>query len=702
MDLFESCHSVNDLIGAGHEAAARDELIKLLAQVEDDEIEYSPLINRLIRDVGLFPYLDPDSSTWEDRYVYEAFKADVGEEQPVTLHREQSRLLTALVSGRSVAVSAPTSFGKSFVIDAFIAVTNPANVVILVPTIALADETRRRLQRKFGESYKIITAPDQSLEEKNILIFPQERAIGYVNALESIDILVVDEFYKASKSFDKERSPALIRAIVDLGEIAKQRYFLAPNISELDENPFTKGMEFFRMDFHTVYLEKSELYKQIGKDEQKKSQILLDVLFETSGKTLIYAGTYTNIKRVSNLLIDAFEPVDRNLLQQFQEWLAHNYDPNWELTRLVSRGVGFHNGQLHRSLSQIQIRLFEEEQGLNYLISTSSIIEGVNTSAENIVVWSNKNGRAKIDDFTYKNIIGRGGRMFRHFVGKIFILEEPPAETLTQLDLELPDELLGTIDSDKIDIEYTSEQLEAIHAYEQEMTKLLGQGNFDYFRHDDGFQNSNTQVILGAVRSIRSKPQSWNGLAYLNSDKPKSWERLLYMIMGLQKGAWEIEWSKYVEFVKVLSGNWRRSIPDMLDELSALDIGISEFFKLERNTTFKLASLLGDVSKIYNRMYPEKAVDLSPALSRFSHAFLPTVVYQLEEYGIPRMISRKIQDAAAIDLESITNIHAALKKFQKIGYTGLIDEVGEFDDFECYILRYFFDGIEKRQAVIAT
>jgi reverse gyrase len=45
---------------------------------------------------------------------------------------------------------APTSFGKSFIIDAFIALKQPKNIAIIVPTIALTDETRRRLQRKFS------------------------------------------------------------------------------------------------------------------------------------------------------------------------------------------------------------------------------------------------------------------------------------------------------------------------------------------------------------------------------------------------------------------------------------------------------------------------------------------------------------------------------------------------------------------------
>lgn len=693
--LFSLCHAVNDLLLAGKESDARNELIKMLEEVEHDGLAYSPLINNLIRSVGLFPYLDPETSSWQERYVFEAFKVDIGNDEPITLHREQSRLLSSLLDGKSIAVSAPTSFGKSFVIDSFIAIKKPINTVILVPTIALADETRRRLQKKFGLKYKIITTPDQSLSERNIFVFPQERAVGYFEELKNIDILVVDEFYKASKFFDKERAPALIRAIARLGKIAKQRYFLAPNIHTLQDSPFTENMEFLHLDFNTVFLEKNELYEDIGKDEQKKSAALLRILDSNKGKTLIYAGTYSNIKKISNLLMDSLGAHENALLNNFQQWLALHYDPNWELTKLVVKGVGIHNGQLHRSLSQLEIKLFEEENGLDCLISTSSIIEGVNTSAQNVIVWSNKNGKAKINDFTYKNIIGRGGRMFRHFVGKIFILEPPPAEQETQLDLELPDELVGSVDIDSYGVEYTPEQQEYFDEYKSDMIDLVGSENYNYFVEHDVFQTSNSSLVRNIAREIKGNDKSWNGLIYLNSSDPNDWERMLYKIIRLDPGAWEIQWSKYVEFVKVLANNWSRSIPEMLDSLGKFDIGIDEFFKLERNTTFKLSSLVGDVNVIYNSLRPNEQIDLGPAISRMSHAFLPPVVHQLEEYGLPRMISRKLQSAGIVDFEDVgDDVHTMIEILKAIGIDGLVHMVGDLDDFDIYILEYFFSGIE--------
>ena len=119
-NLFYNCQTINDLLNAGEESEARNELIKLLQNLKEKGYPYTPLINHLIREVGLYPYIDQNTADWQDRVVYEFFKVDTGEKTPLTLHREQSSLLKTLLKNESVVVSAPTSFGKSFIIDAFI------------------------------------------------------------------------------------------------------------------------------------------------------------------------------------------------------------------------------------------------------------------------------------------------------------------------------------------------------------------------------------------------------------------------------------------------------------------------------------------------------------------------------------------------------------------------------------------------------
>jgi len=699
MEAFEQCRCINTLMESGDEHSARDELIKLLHELKMSNTSYSPLVNHLIRRAGLYPYLDLNSSSWQDRLIHEAFKVDVGESENITLHREQSFLLRKLLDGQNVAVSAPTSFGKSFVIDSFISIKQPKNIAIIVPTIALTDETRRRLQLKFGAKYKIITSADQSLAKENILIFPPERAIQYAEKLETLDILIIDEFYKASYALDKERSPALLKAILRLSKLSKQRYFLAPNISSIKDNVFTKGMEFFHLDFNTVFLRKYDLHQEINGDEIKKSEALLKVLSETSGKTLIYAGTYSNINRVTTLLISDTPRTSSRLLEDFSEWLAKNYDPNWPLTQLVKHGAGIHNGQLHRSLSQLQIRLFEETEGLQQIVSTSSIIEGVNTSAQNVVLWSNRSGKgtAKITDFSYKNIIGRGGRMLRHFVGNIYIFDKPPTEAVTDLRLSVPDELLGATNEEDFQADLTAEQIAKIVAYKEELVGLVGDDGYKFIRDSNSIQTTHSGVIKDIVTDIYNNPGSWNGLKYLNSERPDDWDRLLYKILRLQPGVWGASYTNVVEFIKILSGNWLYSIPELLSQMEPLDIGVDDFFKLERTVTFRLPGLLGDICTLQEKFLGIPANDISPFIAKVSSAFLPKVVYQLEEYGLPRSISKKIHRSGMHNFEDeMLDIHATIDKLSEQKMQILTDFSKKGDRFELYILEYFYAGITHR------
>lgn len=703
MEIFETCRVVNQYLIDGDEANARNYLIRLLDFLSVNEIEYTPLVNHLIRETGLYPYLQAENASWDDRYIYEVFKVDIGG-KICTLHREQSSLLKRLIEGENIAVSAPTSFGKSFVIDAFISIKKPKNVVIIVPTIALTDETRRRLYKKFANSYKIITTTEVELAEKNIFIFPQERAMNYVNKIDSIDILIVDEFYKASSDYDKSRSPALLKAIIKLGLKSKQKYFLAPNITSIEDNVFTRDMEFEdKLDFNTVYLRKFELYRRITgnriEKELKKGQFLLDIIDKTNTKSLIYAASYPQIDKVSNLLNESLPISNKPLLISFSNWLTINYGANWKLTNLIKRGVGIHNGQLHRSISQIQVKLFEEAEGINNIISTSSIIEGVNTSAENVIIWRNRKsgGNSILDSFTYKNIIGRGGRMFKHFIGKIFLLEAPPQDNLTELDIPFPDTILGDIDEDIYKSSLNKEQIIKILAFKQEMYDLLGKETYDRLLKENIFQSNNSDFIKETAKQMKANPDEWNGLSYLNSNDTSSWDRLLWKIINLQPGEWGdgpygIQHRKFVEFVKVLIHNWGKTIPELLDELDEFDIDIEQFFKLERIAAFNLSSLISDINVLQKEIL-DNGSDVSPFISRVSHAFLPSVVYQLEEYGLPRMISRKLHDHQIINfLDEDLNIHNAIERFHLIGKVE-IQMMPFIDDFDAYIIEYFFDGI---------
>lgn len=691
-EIFEECAQINSLIENSNKAEARSKVINLLDKLQRDKNEYTPLINHVIREVGLFPYIDPKTALWEDQVVVEAFKANVGDDTPITLHSAQSHVLKRLLLGENIAVSAPTSFGKSFIVDAFIAIRKPENVIIIVPTIALADETRRRIEHKFSRYYKIITTTDATIAERNIFIFPQERSFAYLDKLSKIDMLIVDEFYKASSMFDDDRSSSLLSAIIELGKISRQKYYLAPNIHNIADNVFTQGMQFMRLtDFKTVITKAARTYEKRGNGEnvdEFKKKHLVNILQNNKSKTLIYAGSYSNINKVSGILADNLSKKETSLLNNFKEWLTINYGESFSLCQLSERGIGVHNGKMHRALSQIQVKLFECNDGLDTIISTSSIIEGVNTQAEQVVVWSNKNGSHKFDYFTYRNIIGRAGRMFKYFVGKVYLLEEPPVQENTTLTIDFPADVTESLDSENPGIEINQEQNDHIKEYESFMSDALGAENFTQLRKMPIFKSFDQRLLKLLIEKLKNDPYWPKGYSALATTNTYNWREPILDVVSLLG-------DNMAKLIKIaiwkMPDNWTRSIADIYSGLT--DISYEDLFSAERYLSYNLCSTLSMIN-LLKKTYNPTSPDISLFIGKAANAFLPKLVYQLEEYGMPRMISRKIQDSGLINLEDDSvEISDIITKFNCIGKDKLISNLNNLLPFDKFIINYFYDGI---------
>lgn len=452
-------------------------------------------------------------------------------------------------------------------------------------------------------------------------------------------------------------------------------------------------MKFEKIDFNTVFSEIHEDYKETNPNNKSfKKDRLLVILNQKRTKSLIYAGTYSNIDIIINILKENLPTRRNDILDSFSEWLKINYGNTYILSELVCRGVGIHNGRLHRSLSQLQIKLFEEPKGLYNIVSTSSIIEGVNTSAENVIIWANKNGKPNLNDFTYKNIIGRGGRMFRHFIGKIYLFEAPPPQKPTELKLEFTDDLLNSLDASKFNNELTREQVIKIIAFNEEMDNLLGEGVYKTMINDSSLQGCNSRSLKEIATDMIQNPSHWSGLGYLNSNNPQQWGSLLFHVLKYLGGNSGASYTDVVAYIKAISSNWNKSIPDTLNTLRNNGITVEKYFELERFVSFNLSSLLGDINTIQKHIFRNN-IDISPFISKLSHAFLPKLVYELEEYGLPRMISKKIHLSGIINLEQQDiSVNDIIIIFNQIGKESFFNHI-ELHPFEKYILDYFFEGI---------
>jgi hypothetical protein len=415
------------------------------------------ILDSLIRELGLFPYLDPEKLSLKDLLAYETYRASIGEKD-IVFHAPQANVFYKLMSGKSVVLSAPTSFGKSLITDAVIASNRFKNIVIVVPTISLIDETRRRLS-KFRNFYKIITHSLQNRSEKNIYILTQERVLEE-NFIDKVDFFVIDEFYKLSLwSEDVNRCALLNEAFYRLYKKCEHFYMLGPNIHAIIGG-FVENVqfEFINFNYNTVVTE----FHDYTDNSSDKNDKLYDLCQTIEGQTVIFCSSPARANEVANILCSLPNNNISTETLNLANWVTEKYHKDWILTKSLNKGIAIHHARIPRGVSQYIVELFNNEK-LKFLICTSTLIEGVNTSARNIICYDNKISNKNIDIFTFNNIAGRSGRMFQHFIGHVYLFSPKPIEQLSFVDVPVytqgenaPESLL--INMDRNDLSERSEE----------------------------------------------------------------------------------------------------------------------------------------------------------------------------------------------------------------------------------------------------
>lgn len=425
----------------------REALIKFLDKQFEPQL--IPVINSLLEKAGLYQYIkDDDYFDFHQKLLLELHKP-LGMENCI-LHQVQGEVYRLLLDGENVILSAPTSFGKSLLVDAVIASQKYSNIIIIVPSIALIEETRERITEKFSQFYKIISFPSQKFAEKNICIFTQERFLE-TNFDLKIDFFVIDEFYKLSAN-NESRTIALNEAFYRLLKRKCQFFMIGPNIDSIKKTSELKiKYKFINTDFMTV----AANVFQIGKNGCPPKVSTLCKTIE--GQTLIFCKSSNSIYQLGNDLKAELSINHNNQeLLDFINWLGINYTSSWSFLDFLRYGIGVHHSGLPRSVSQYVLHLFNSSK-LKFLLCTNTIIEGVNTSAKNMIIYDNKIATRKFDLFTFNNIRGRAGRMFKHFVGNIYLnFEFDYQESLPIVDIPIFNEqnsmpetlLLGMEESD--------------------------------------------------------------------------------------------------------------------------------------------------------------------------------------------------------------------------------------------------------------
>lgn len=424
------------------------------------------------------------------------------------LDKKQKEIIDKFMSleKKRLLVSAPTSFGKTFILREILFLNQERyrNILLVFPTIALLNENTDNMKdliHALKADYKIVNNVYSSInsEEKHIFILTPERVLKLLSDQENlnIDFFFFDEVYKIDEDFSvDEDSPDKTKdnehdviSKLDSGNRAKAfritLYLLSKKVKEFylagpylnlenskdglkkyiqENNITTMQVEFeptMRIEIDAWKKHACEKHPILGMIPislySKGSPSTIEKIFgiiqylnkNNLGQAIFYCSTPGNSMGYVKKVVDSLPPNldDLNINQEFIDHLKQKYGislsnvtnntaEHWSLVRALENGYGIHHGKFPKYIQNEILKMFNQKD-FNHLFCTSTIIEGVNTNAKNVVVVNNSVGNHKMSAFALKNIKGRAGRYYHHYSGRVFYTDAKQREIESTHELQL-------------------------------------------------------------------------------------------------------------------------------------------------------------------------------------------------------------------------------------------------------------------------
>jgi len=650
------------------EIQGRDLVIRMRDVWDKIPESTKPIWNSLTESSGLYPYVNPGELSQSAQLRYEYHKSPFLKD--VYLHEEQLILSIALQNKNSVVVSAPTSFGKSLLIEEIIASNLHRQIAIIQPTLALLDETRKKLL-KYRDSYKLVVSTNQEpdVNKGNIFLFTGERVVEY-ELFPSIDFFVIDEFYKLSLERDDDRAITLNQAFHKLLKFTEKFYLLGPMIKNIPVNFKNRfDLTWFPTQFATVAVDEKSLEFTKGVKAKEKKELKKNSLFELLAakdeQTLIYCSSPNKATALClefvNFLKEKKSPppfVDISDNKDMIAWIAENVNAKWSLIDALQLGAASHHGALPRHLGSSIVDKFNSGS-IRWLFCTSTLIEGVNTSAKNVILYDKEKGKIPIDFFDYKNIAGRSGRMKKHFIGNVYRFEKRPEQTELFVDIPLfnqenaPLEIL--ISLEESDLETSAKhRLDEFYSLPEDLQGVI---------------KRNTGISIEAQQKIITELESdWpNNVVMLNWNQFPLYDQLVYILelcwkYLLKPGENKAD-VRNAKQLSVLTNKYSRMksitalIQNVINESYQIEMVPDEQTRIDKvsffilNVTrhwfdYKLPKWLSVMSELQAYVLAKNNLpygNYSYFATSLEHGFLPPNLATLMEYDIPVSAIQKLK-----------------------------------------------------------
>lgn len=379
----------------------------------------------------------------------------------------QQKLWLSLTKSRRIALAAPTSAGKSFVLQGYLSALfdndRAKSVVYIVPTRALIAQVAEDLKVQFEGTTRdvpdIVTVPidaETTLAERAVYVMTQERlqlALG-AHPDFSASVIIVDEAHSIA---DGSRGVLLQWVVDDLlvRNPTSQILFASPAIRNLDIFGRLFGLddviEFSSVEptvaqnFLVTTIESATKGKisiktagdgskalrsvatlQLDRTVASRTEKLVHIPAELGRghSNIIYANGAAEAESVALQLAELMsdrEPTAAGLaLSDLAKEAVH---ANYALVECVKYGVAFHYSNIPTQLRRA-IEAAVSSGEVDFLVCTSTLLQGVNLPAKNIFMFAPEKGRTKaLESTDFWNLAGRAGRLKREFQGNIFLID---------------------------------------------------------------------------------------------------------------------------------------------------------------------------------------------------------------------------------------------------------------------------------------
>ena len=347
---------------------------------------------------------------------------------------------------------APTSYGKSEIIVNKVFTNLDKKVCIVVPSKALLAQTKKRLLNNStnNELQRIITHPEmyKGTETNFVAVLTQERLLRLLqqNTNLKFDLVLIDEAHNLYG--DKEtdgRSILLAQTIIILKKRNRNTIlnFYSPFISNpqnlklkqsdyeitsqnIDE--FIKTEKYFVCNLIDnnrilkIYEQFTDKFINTGTSYNNIIQLLNS---EKSRKNIVYLNRPKHIEEFA-IEFAISNSINSLEIDEITATISDFIHPSYNLIECIKKGIVYHHGGMPEIIRLYVENIFSKREDLSFVITSSTLLEGVNIPAEKIFLLSTKKGLKNLSVSQFKNLIGRVNRfseIFNSENGNLNLLE---------------------------------------------------------------------------------------------------------------------------------------------------------------------------------------------------------------------------------------------------------------------------------------